>query len=132
MTITNAQRATLVATLLVTIGILLWDYFLLKDNVPGNTISSAIRSASECLPIPLIFGIWMAHMFWYQSGLDDSPYKWVRLLMFALLIVGSWAWWESSEDRVRLWLSDHPEATISIGFVAGHWVWPQFTGSLGS
>ena len=68
MTLTTAQRLTLAITLVVTIGILLWDYVLLKDGVPGYTISSALRTASECLPIPILFGIWMAHSWWYMSG----------------------------------------------------------------
>ena len=131
MTLTNAQRLTLVVTLVVTIAILTWDYVLLKDGVKGNTISAAFKAASGCLPVPIIFGIWMAHMWWYQPGIDPGAGG-LRSLGFVALVVGAWAWWESSDDCVRLWLSAHPLVTFQTGFVAGHWVWPQFSGTMGA
>lgn len=130
MTITAAQRLTLGIALAITLGILLWDWFLLKDGVPGNTISSALKTASECLPIPIIFGVWMAHSWWYMPGLPTHGTT--RLICFAALVIGTWLWWEGSNDRVRLWLSAHPAWTFQVGFVAGHWVWPQFSGHAGA
>lgn len=130
MTLTTAQRLTLVITLVVTIGILLWDYVLLKDGVPGNTISSALRTASECLPIPILFGIWMAHSWWYMPG--SPTHGTARFICLCSIVIGSYLWWECSSDSIRMWFSKHPAITFQAGFVAGHWVWPQFTGGMGA
>jgi hypothetical protein len=132
MIITTEQRLTLLTTLLITAGVLLWDWFLMRDGVPGNTISAALKSISSCIPIPLIFGIWTAHMFWHQPGAADVEHRIHRMVAFAIIIVASYLWWELSSDRVRLWASAHPEVVFPIGYVSGHWVWPQFTGSIGS
>lgn len=132
MTITGEQRITLIATLVVTVGILVWDWFLLRDGVPGNTISAAVRAYSSCLPVPLIFGVWMSHMFWYLPGHDSQPWSWLRLVFFAGAVLASWAWWECSDDRARLWFSANPQVTFVVGFISGHWLWPQFTGNAGS
>ena len=130
MTVTAEQRITLIAVLAITIGILVWDYVLLKDGVPGNTISSALKTASECLPIPILFGIWMAHSWWYMGGLPT--HSTARFIGLVAVVVVSYLWWEASSDRVRLWLSAHPALTFQVGFVAGHWVWPQFSGHVGA
>ena len=109
---------------------LLWDYVLLKDGVPGNTISSALRTASECLPIPILFGIWMAHSWWYMSG--SPTHGTARFICLCSIVIGSYLWWECSSDSIRMWFSKHPAITFQAGFVAGHWVWPQFTGGMGA
>lgn len=131
MTITNEQRVTLLIVLAITITILLWDWFLVKDGIPGNTISSALKSSSPCLPIPILFGIWMAHSFWYQDTVYYADGRVWRMVAFAAVAIGSYLWWEFSNDRVRLWLSSHPQWTFMIGYLAGHWVWPQYTKSIG-
>ena len=132
MTITNAQRLTLLACLAVTVGILLWDWFLLRDGVPGNTISGALKSASECIPIPLLWGILLAHLFWYQPGPADQMYAVHRIVAFVAVVVASYVWWEASSDPVRLWLSARPHLVVPVGYAVGHLVWPQYAGSVGA
>lgn len=132
MSITGEQRATLLITLAVTCGILFWDWLLMKDEVAGNTISAAIKASSIYIPIPLLFGIWMSHMFWHQSGMYDYENRGLRILAFLILVVGSWIWCEISQDKVRVWFSNHPELVLIFGYVSGYFVWPQYKGTIGS
>jgi len=129
VTVTSEQRMTLLIVLGITVAILVWDYALLRDGIPGNTISGSLKTASECLPIPLLFGIWMAHSWWYQPG-SHTPGA-TRLAAFIIVVLALYLWWEISDDQARIWLSKHPAVTFQAGFVSGHWLWPQFTVGIG-
>lgn len=130
MTLTTEQRLTLAIVVVITVAVLVWDYILMRDSVPGNTISAALRACSECLPIPLVCGIWMAHAWWYLPG--EPNHVWCRLAGFLLLTLLAYGWWEFSDDAGRTWLSARPAITFQLGFLAGHWLWPQFAGAIGS
>jgi len=129
---TPAQWKTLKVCAWIAAGILLWDLFLVLNGIPSDTISGASKTAAleGFVTLPLLYGIWMGHMWWYQSGKENRT--WLRRIGFAAIILGSYLWWRFTDDPAASILAQRPEIAFVLGYVAGHYVWPQYEGEVGA
>lgn len=132
----NADKGRLLtigAIVALLTGIALWDVFLLKDGVPGNTISSVVRWLAVCPAIPYAFGLLFGHLFWPKPGLRPKPTNMIKLGMFMAFTAVLYVWYAKAPGPVMKLMSDNPIAVfVLLGLPAGHFGWPQYSKEIGS
>jgi len=68
MTIVGTKKYTGIILIVVTVGLVIWDLFMVKTPTEGDTISEFLLNlAHENPSIPFAFGCLMGHIFWTQE-----------------------------------------------------------------
>lgn len=132
MNFTKEQMSTVGGILALLIGIVVWDVFLARDGVDGNTISSVLKMLANCPTIPLFFGIIAGHAFWPKRGLRPAQQSTTGYVILIVAVIASYLWYNFSFGPVMSFLSNNPIAVFAaVGMPMGHLFWPQYTKEMG-
>lgn len=136
ITLSGAQKVVAWIILAVIVALSVWDVFLLKDDVPGNTISAIFKHCTQNVGFTFAFGVLAGHVFWHKRGRetpDDFAWKPIRLVGVVVAALALAVWSYFSEDVVIGFLEQWAIVPFAlIGMPAGRICWPQYADDIGA
>jgi len=132
-TLSDEGRKTLWGILALAAGLIVWDFLLLTDGEPDTTISAVLRITSRILFMPYAFGFIAGHVYWNKEGpRDDAPLK-VRFTIAAIIGLAFTGLALALPALAPVaYLCEHPQIVFVVGFVLGHYLWPQYKDGVGA
>lgn len=122
---------TLGIMVLIGIGLIVWDLYLLHDKKPDNTISAVMRLMGRYGAWQYSWGVLGGHCFWWRETFVQKNYwyQFVGLWGLAGLLILVDVFWHNHWLVKRL---RHPPIFFFTGVLMGAALWPQYAWSPGA